>query len=322
MSTTDTSQKNLSLVDVPCPLCGGMDRRYERTLNGYRLVRCLCCGAVHQNPQCTVGDLMYIYKEKRDAGFLIDLYKRLHTDSVLAEYDRKLAILESLLPTKGRILDFACAAAYFVEQASRRGWDAHGVDVGDWSRTAAESRGVRNVHVGLLSELRFPDGYFDVVFAAQVLEHLPSPAGDLAEIRRILRPGGILYVDVPNYHTLPIMLNRDDFYLNMPPQHLLYFTPKTLRKLLCDSGFEVDWVRTEGGLKWENLIGRPVVSDVADAYRSSSSKSPESARIEAASPMGPSTLKKVLRPLVKTLFYQWAKVGMVLVALARRPPHC
>jgi 2-polyprenyl-3-methyl-5-hydroxy-6-metoxy-1,4-benzoquinol methylase len=321
MKVDDQTERPMTLEDVPCPICGGTDRRRERTVNGFQLVKCRACAVVYVSPRCSLDDIMYIYKEKRNPELLIDLYDRLHTPSQEEYYDRNLAMLESRLPRKGRILDFACAAGYFVEQAARRGWEAHGVDVGEWSRMAAERRGVRNIHIGLLSELRFPDGYFDAIYAAQVFEHLTSPTEDLAELRRILRKGGYLHVDVPNYRTVPIMLNVDDFYLNMPPQHVLYFTPGRLRRLLRDAGFEVDRVTTEGGLKWENLIGRPVVSEVADVYRNAGAGGATPPRKRPDGRALLSGMKRVFHPLGRHVFYDWAKVGIVLIALAHRPEH-
>ena len=70
--------------------------------------------------------------------------------------------------------------------------------------------------------------YFDIVYAAQVFEHLTEPQEDLKEISRTLRSGGILYADVPNYRTLSILAGRDQFTSNAPPQHINYFTPVCL----------------------------------------------------------------------------------------------
>lgn len=304
------------MTRVNCPLCGGSAFEFERVVDGFTLERCGGCDLVIANPQYTSESLMKIYKEKDDPQALIDLYARLATPSVIAEYDRKLSELEAMLGGTGRILDFACAAGYFTERAARKGWDAHGVDLGAWAKDAAVARGVRNIHIGHLKDFRFPDEYFDVIYAAQVLEHLQSPLNDLAEIRRILRRGGILYVDVPNYRTIPVMLNKDDFYLNSPPQHINYFSPNTLRRLLDKSGFNVHQLTTEGGIKWENLLGRPIVSDIADAYRN-----PGGVKLaDAAAYWQPSArLKKLVMPIVKQVFYVWAMVGTNLVAFARRP---
>ncbi len=305
-----------SMRRVPCPVCWGQETCFERLLAGFRLERCSSCGMVFVNPQYTEEKLGEIYSVKEDPMKFVDLYARIHTPDVLAEYDRALDRIEALVPAKGRLLDFACAAGYFHETAIRRGWEGHGVDLGQWTKLAADRRGLPNLHVGLLKDMGFPEGHFDVVNATEVLEHLPRPKDDLAEIRRVLRADGILHVTVPNYQCLAILVRRNLFSLNAPPQHINYFTPKTLTLLLEQSGFQVLQLSSGGGLNWENIIGREIESDILDAYRPDAegeAPPPEQA------PRSPSLLKKLVYPAYQRLFNEWAKVGIVLQAFARRP---
>jgi SAM-dependent methyltransferase len=172
-----------------------------------------------------------------------------------------------------------------------------------------------------LSEIGFRHGSFDVVYAAQVFEHLPTPAVELAEIRSVLRPEGLLYIDVPNYQTLSILLGRDDFMLNEPPQHVNYFTPQSLRRLLQSAGFANIRVSTDGGLKWENLLGRSIKSEIKDAYgldERSGTPSPSTER-RVAVPVRDGMKRLALKALIQPVFYHLFKVGMRLVAVGRRP---
>lgn len=197
MNVSTDKYKNLKLVAVRCPLCGGQKHRSERTVEGFSLVRCETCTFVFVNPRIDDEGLTKIYMDRSDPEELIELYARIATPRVLARYDHKLELLESRLGRRGRILDFACAAGYLLERAAARGWDAHGVDIGPWVKVAAQRRGLRNIHIGQLSDLNFPNGHFDVIYAGQVLEHLQDPLATLSEFRRILSTDGILYADVP-----------------------------------------------------------------------------------------------------------------------------
>lgn len=311
---------DLELTRVPCPLCRATKSAAERSVNQYTLERCSTCTFVFVNPQPTPEALNRLYKTLDVST--VDLYANI-APSKVAGFDRTLTWIEGHAPNKGRLLDFACAAGHFFERAQQRGWEAHGTDLGDWAATAAAARGLANLHVGSLHELAFPDGWFDVVHAAQVFEHLTDPYVELAELRRILKPGGLLYVDVPNYQTLPIMLGKDDFRLNMPPQHLNFFTPRTLTKMLSDGDFVEIATRSNGGLKWENLIGRPITSDILAAYdhKAASRQGATTTFVAQQRPSGMAArLKTLLRDtVVDPLLYQGMKVGMNLVALARRP---
>jgi 2-polyprenyl-3-methyl-5-hydroxy-6-metoxy-1,4-benzoquinol methylase len=311
------------LVRVSCAFCGSADSAFERNVAGYALERCRKCGLVFVNPQPTNEGIAKLYTHKKDTAWLIQLYARIACPSILAQYEEKLDRLERTLPGRGRILDFACAAGYFFEQAAKRGWDAHGSDLGEWTFAAAEARGLKNLHVGTLRDLNFPDGHFDVVHAAQVFEHLPNPKEDLAELTRILRPGGLLYIDVPNYRTLPIMLGKDDYVLNTPPQHVNYFTPRTLSALVRSAGYESIEITSSGGLKWENLLGRSISSDIVDAYKPAN-ETPAPASPTRVSPL--TRVKRIMKrgvhaTIVKPILYNRLKFGMTLEALARRPDH-
>ena len=310
---------------VPCPLCDGTSTAFERHVAGFALDRCRDCGHVFMNPQFSTSEIDALYV-KRDVENLAGIYSRIAaSESIRQEYGRRLDVLESMVPSRGRLLDFACGAGAFFELAQARGWDAHGTELGEWAGEAAKSRGLKNLHVGTLSTLQFQPGSFDVVYAAQVFEHLPRPTVDLGEIKRILKPGGLLYIDVPNYRTLSIVLGRDDFMLNEPPQHLNYFRPTVLAAMLRSAGFEVSRVSSAGGLKWENVIGRSIKSEIKDAYglgeggRATGSASPQRPLARSASP---SMLKQAaLTTVVKPLLYERLKLGMLLMAFARKPAN-
>jgi SAM-dependent methyltransferase len=309
---------------VACPLCNSTNSRPERIVAGQTLEKCVDCGLVFLNPQPPTTDVVDLYTD-RDAEYLTTFYNRSATPAILTGYHHKLADLERRLGRKGRMLDFGCAAGFFTQTAAVRGWDALGIDLGRWTRAAAESRGFHGVRVGTLDSMNFAPGSFDLVNASQVFEHLPTPRILLSELVRLLRSGGLLAIDVPNYHTLPILLNRDDFLSNAPPEHLNYFTPRTLRRLLHGDGLRVLKVATEGGLKWENLFGRPVKSEIREAHQLTRSlpKDVPAPPVAAQPPTpaggrGSRFKRSLLRTLVRPVLYDALGLGMKLYAVARK----
>ncbi len=307
------------LVGVPCPMCFSKNLSHERKVDGYDLEKCEDCSLVFMNPRCTPDQLEDIYSV-RDEEALIELYEKIATPDVLAVYERKLDKIEEHMPQRGRILDYACAAGYFFEAAQKRGWDAHGYDIGQWAAKAAEKRGLSNMTVGFEFDDYYPANHFDVVYAAQVFEHLLIPADVLKQLLRVLKPGGLLYIDVPNYNTLPIRLNKDDFMLNEPPQHVNFFTPTTLRKLLADGGLVDIKLHSQGGIKYENLLGRPIKSDIAAAYGLVEDEKKDGAPGIARNKSFKAIAKEIVKDkVVNPLFYNRMKVGVNLVSISRKP---
>jgi len=321
--STDTSEVQneellKGLVKTPCPLCGSTKSAYERDIAGYALEKCKSCGMVYMNPRCTPEHLSKIYTV-RDEDALIELYSKIASPSVLTEYDRKLDKFEKLLPEKGRILDYACAAGYFYEKAQNRGWDAYGFDIGIWAAKAAEKRNLSNMVVGPSIENLFPDNHFDVIYAAQVFEHLLDPNETLETLLKLLKPGGMIFIDVPNYNTLPIRFNKDDFMLNEPPQHINYYTPSTLKKLVADAKLENISVYSECGLKWENLFGRSVQSDIASAYGLADGASESSPTSSTLNRLKTAAKEATKATIIEPMLYRGMKVGMNLASISYKP---
>jgi len=89
----------------------------------------------------------------------------------------------------------------------------------------------------------FPDSAYDFVFCIEVLEHVPNPYGTLGEIHRVLKPGGVLVLSVPNpYHLKEIIWN----VLRIPDRqgHIYGWTRQTMTKLGEMNGFRLE--RTGG----------------------------------------------------------------------------
>jgi SAM-dependent methyltransferase len=100
----------------------------------------------------------------------------------------------------------------------------------------ARDRGI-TVHQGSVQNAAFPDEFFDVVTMWHVLEHVPDPRETLGELRRILKPNGLLVVEVPDSASVTFRLCGDRWLQLDIPRHLQHFTPKTLVRILEDAKF-------------------------------------------------------------------------------------
>jgi SAM-dependent methyltransferase len=143
------------------------------------------------------------------------------------------------LPGKpGTLLDVGAATGFFVEQAKAAGWDARGVEPSTWAAEYARNELGADVQTGTLESLNVADGSFDVITLWEVIEHLPHPEATLAEIRRILRAGGVLVLSTPDAGSLAARLSgRRWLGWRKVPEHLFFFDRVNLDRLLQKSGF-------------------------------------------------------------------------------------
>ena len=97
-----------------------------------------------------------------------------------------------------------------------------------------------------LEDCGFEPGSFDAVSLFDVLEHLIDPAATLRACARLLRPGGIVFLYVPNYDSASRLLMGQAAHFIWPTHHLNYYTPATARDLLARHGLDAAYVATEG----------------------------------------------------------------------------
>lgn len=130
----------------------------------------------------------------------------------------------------GRIIDIGCGTGGMLPHLRTFG-DSVGLDSADEAQTACRRRGVPFVR-GWGAQLPFHDGAFDVVTALDVIEHVPDDAGILGEMRRVLRPGGLLLLTVPAYQFL---WSQHDVFNH----HMRRYRRSGLQRLVEASDFEI-----------------------------------------------------------------------------------
>lgn len=136
-----------------------------------------------------------------------------------------------------RLLDVGCGNGLFLLQMRSLGWDVFGVEPDPKSAAAAAAAGL-NVRSGLLEAQPLPDAHFDAITMNHVVEHLHQPRETLRFCRRILKPGGTLYVATPNLGGAGHRRFGGDWFPLDPPRHLVLFTPESLKRIFASTGFD------------------------------------------------------------------------------------
>jgi 2-polyprenyl-3-methyl-5-hydroxy-6-metoxy-1,4-benzoquinol methylase len=141
----------------------------------------------------------------------------------------------------GRLLEVGCAAGIYLDGMRQLGWQVEGIEIAEDAAQIAQQELGLDVHVGdanvLLAAL--PAAHYDVVAMWHVLEHLHDPAGALADVARVLRPGGLLMLELPNLDSPFAALFGESWFPLEIPRHLYHFSAPTLRAMLARAGLQL-----------------------------------------------------------------------------------
>lgn len=165
----------------------------------FTLVQCCTCGWLRVNPRPVAGDLAKYYPDDYAP------YARAIEDEkpFWNRWDRQYGVakharsIERFIQ-RGRILEIGCGTGIFLNEMKRRGWRVVGVEPNDYASRYARTRFGMEVFTGTLEEYDPEPESFDVVCAWNVVEHLPTPAQDMARMQRALKKGGLLVMSIPN----------------------------------------------------------------------------------------------------------------------------
>jgi SAM-dependent methyltransferase len=170
---------------------------------------------------------------------LDERYRAHHTDAkqeFVFGGDERGAVFAAAVGSPGRrVLDLGCRTGALTRYYAP-GNEVVGVDVDHDALTrAAERLGVETVWADVEAGLPFDVASFDAVVAGELLEHLADPAAAVAEVLRVLRPGGVFVGSVPNAFRLKsrFAYARGRYPADWDPTHLQLFTPDALRALLA-----------------------------------------------------------------------------------------
>lgn len=163
----------------------------------------------------------------------------------------ELKLFERLVPLAKTLLDLGCGAGSFLKRASQR-YQVMGIDANRKAVSICRRKGLK-VRQADAQKTGLKGGMFDIVRAKELLEHLQKPQRLLAEVKRLLIPGGLLVLHVPTQYSLfyPVTNFWDDY------THIRPFSKKGLLRLLSEFGFEIRYLTgyTAGRNCFERLLG-------------------------------------------------------------------
>lgn len=235
--------KTPDLVTIDCVLCGSRKFSTICSDDPSKLVRCNDCQLVFFNPLPSQKYLDNYYSS--ESGYLPSIEENLrsfekeptlwfHTANWIL-----YKIYQHMVEEKGqRLLDVGSAYGFFLIFAKQRGLDVLGLEVSSETSRYARQQGIKVLNE-TLATAELERNSFDIVTMNNVLEHTLNPVAELEKAFSILKPSGVIYVGTPNLDSLVSRVDGIKWKMKSWPNHLYYFTPETLGRILDKAGFTV-----------------------------------------------------------------------------------
>ncbi|MBW2982348.1 class I SAM-dependent methyltransferase [Candidatus Woesearchaeota archaeon] len=197
-----------------------------------QVVKCNNCGLVYINPRNKPEDILEGYSEGTDAAHVSQSEGREKT------FKKTLKLINKYTKSKNRLVDIGTAGGCFLKVAKDDGWGVHGVEPNKWLCDWGKKNYDIEIKQGDIFSAEYSAEIFDVVTLWDVIEHTTDPKAVLKECKRILNPGGIIVVNIPDISSWLVraMGRKWPFWSSV---HLYYFTKKTMIKMLEELGFDI-----------------------------------------------------------------------------------
>ncbi|MCM1466572.1 MAG: class I SAM-dependent methyltransferase [Alistipes sp.] len=232
-----------------CMLCGGNEFEFVHNLRDdskRHVYQCRKCGHVQVLPLPTVDeDYQYYQTGVMYSGMFVnksdieDVERTANRARKFAENQHKKLI--PFLHADWKILEIGSAFGWLVEYMQKLGYDFNGVEISELYREAYHRRTGKNLYnFNLLWDNQDTIrhyGVYDCIVLFHTLEHINDPVKFLLNARKLLKIGGVIYIEVPNNDDWMMGQSQKYMDFHFARSHVSYFTKETLELVLGKSGF-------------------------------------------------------------------------------------
>ncbi|MBW2149971.1 MAG: class I SAM-dependent methyltransferase [Deltaproteobacteria bacterium] len=244
-------QEEKKEIPIICLMCGNLVAIKKEGLydihfgvpNLFDIACCPSCGFEQTTPQPTPQELKQFYEEYYNfGGERGTVYTRLREWFFSSFFYRLWLYIDGDvsfhgIKGEGRLLDVGCNEGRGLQIYQKNGFDAEGLEINENAAKVAREKGF-TVHICLIEDFQ-PKVPYDVVVLSNVLEHVFNPKEVIYNIRRVLKPGGELWISCPNTKSwFGLVFGRKWVNWHVP-FHISHFSEFILCQLLEDAGFRV-----------------------------------------------------------------------------------
>jgi 2-polyprenyl-3-methyl-5-hydroxy-6-metoxy-1,4-benzoquinol methylase len=218
------------MIEVGCDVCGNDQSEELLVLLGSAYHQCKNCGLIYA--KWIAAD----YEQVNEQAFAAEIEDYAAKVEDKRNHYRKKLLMFDRYRTDANFLEIGCNTGAVLVAARENGWNVKGVDISSTVSAYAREKFDLDVHTGTIESAAYSNDYFDVIYSNATLEHVQHPLSTLKECRRVLRPGGVLYVNTVNWDSYTREILGENWLLIHPTHHIHLFTPDNVISLCHYSG--------------------------------------------------------------------------------------
>lgn len=215
-----------------CPICASTENKVFMKVDAYNnrdhieLLKCTDCGFVFSK---TSNCKYESSSQGAEASSMSDVIMRSKAEGI-SELVNEIIIKSKI--SEGNVLDFACGIGTIASEFKRKGYNVTCIEKSDGFRGFHADNNI--ISFSSLDDIKGYEESFDLIIMKDILEHLDNPVELLEEVQTFLKPGGYLYVRVPNRYAYYFEWRAVD-----TKSHINHFTPGDLKSLLKQSRLQI-----------------------------------------------------------------------------------
>jgi len=204
-----------------------------------KIIQCTKCNNIQLEPIPTIEEDKKFYNKNLQMKnikikFQINKLKKKSQEDT----KRRIKFISKFLKKDSKILEIGSGYGFFLEGMQKHGYEIEGIEVSKERLEYAKKKKLKIFDINLLDDSSTILKKYDLIVSFHVLEHIVDPKKFLKEIRTMLKSKGKIIFEVPNSNDYQLKLNSKYNEWYWQRAHINYYHPKTLSKLLKNSGFK------------------------------------------------------------------------------------
>lgn len=211
-----------------CPICRSKETSNFAKKNGYDFYRCINCKTIFLPSLPSQNELNTYYTKQ------FSYPDGLHNETIIRKRSKIIIKkIKRLVPQSVTLSDVGSGYGFFIDEANKAGYEAIGIEPSLKMTAYSNKNYLTKTYAGELKEfIKSKKKQFDIVTCIHVIEHVSSPKEFISLLFKLVKPGGLLYIETPNSDSHLLYAEKEKYTFLIPPDHLWLFSKKSIQNLL------------------------------------------------------------------------------------------